>query len=268
MTDQDYAGLTQLGHHVEPAHPLAIDDPDYIPTFLLRWTSGIAWSIKYWEAKTGQTIGPEDVEASTWALAELGRSHTAADYLRAIEYHQLVTRRIAEWWDGGFDLLLTPTTAEPATPLGTFAPVPDEPVAPIMRSGGSIVVTASIAKDKGIPSSALYSATKGAVRSLVRGFARDLLARNIRVEKDLIDRLFNSSEKRLARTPLLLARYGIQDQPDGVLPKVSQETLAEMIGATLSRVNFFMKKFQRLGFIDYKDGLKVNNSLLTVVLHD
>ncbi len=126
--------LEQLGHHVEPAHPPTIDDPDYIPTFLLRWTSGIAWSIKYWEAKTGETIGPEDVEASTWALAELGRSHTAADYLRAIEYHQLVTRRIAEWWDSGFDLLLTPTTAEPATPLGTFAPVPGEPVAPIMRS--------------------------------------------------------------------------------------------------------------------------------------
>jgi CRP-like cAMP-binding protein len=99
-------------------------------------------------------------------------------------------------------------------------------------------------------------------------FIAHMLARNIRIEEDLVDQLFNSSEKRLARTLLLLARYGKHDKPVRAVPPISQETLAEMIGTTRSRVNFFMKKFQRLGFIDYSDGLKVNNSLLTVVLHD
>ena len=99
-------------------------------------------------------------------------------------------------------------------------------------------------------------------------FIAHMLARNIRIEEDLIDQLFNSSEKRLARTLLLLARYGKHDKPVREVPAISQETLAEMVGTTRSRVNFFMKKFQRLGFIDYTDGLKVNNSLLTVVLHD
>ena len=99
-------------------------------------------------------------------------------------------------------------------------------------------------------------------------FIAHMLARNIRVEQDLVDQLFNGSEKRLARTLLLLARYGTHDQPVRPVPPISQETLAEMVGTTRSRVNFFMKKFQRLGFIDYTDGLKVNNSLLTVVLHD
>ena len=99
-------------------------------------------------------------------------------------------------------------------------------------------------------------------------FIAHMLARNIRVEEDLVDQLFNSSEKRLARTLLLLARYGKHDEPVREVPPISQETLAEMIGTTRSRVNFFMKKFERLGFITYKDGLKVNNSLLTVVLHD
>jgi CRP/FNR family cyclic AMP-dependent transcriptional regulator len=99
-------------------------------------------------------------------------------------------------------------------------------------------------------------------------FIAHMLARNIRIEEDLVDQLFNSSEKRLARTLLLLARYGKQDEPQKAVPKISQATLAEMVGTTRSRVNFFMNKFKRLGFIDYKDGLKVNNSLLTVVLHD
>jgi CRP/FNR family transcriptional regulator, cyclic AMP receptor protein len=99
-------------------------------------------------------------------------------------------------------------------------------------------------------------------------FITHMLARNIRIEEDLIDQLFNSSEKRLARTLLLLARYGKHDKAVREVPPISQETLAEMVGTTRSRVNFFMKKFQRLGFIDYKHGLKVNNSLLTVVLHE
>jgi CRP/FNR family transcriptional regulator, cyclic AMP receptor protein len=99
-------------------------------------------------------------------------------------------------------------------------------------------------------------------------FIMHMLARNIRIEEDLVDHMFNSSEKRLARTLLLLARYGKQDTPVRAVPKISQETLAEMVGTTRGRVNFFMMKFQRLGFIDYKNGLKVNNALLAVVLHD
>jgi CRP/FNR family cyclic AMP-dependent transcriptional regulator len=99
-------------------------------------------------------------------------------------------------------------------------------------------------------------------------FIAYMLGRNIRVEEDLIDQLFNSSEKRLARTLLLLARYGKQEQPDRILPKVSQETLASMIGTTRSRVNFFMNKFRKLGFIEYNGKIKVNKSLLTVVLHE
>jgi CRP/FNR family transcriptional regulator, cyclic AMP receptor protein len=99
-------------------------------------------------------------------------------------------------------------------------------------------------------------------------FIAYVLARNIRIEEDLIDQLFNSSEKRLARTLLLLARYGKADQTYRVLPRISQETLAEMVGTTRSRVNFFMNKFKKLGFIDYNGGLKVNHSLLTVIVHD
>jgi len=98
-------------------------------------------------------------------------------------------------------------------------------------------------------------------------FLSHMLSRNMRIEADLVDQLFNSSEKRLARTLLLLARYG-ETNPQRALPKISQETLAEMIGATRSRVNFFMNKFRKLGLIEYNGGLKVNSSLLTIVLHD
>jgi CRP/FNR family transcriptional regulator, cyclic AMP receptor protein len=99
-------------------------------------------------------------------------------------------------------------------------------------------------------------------------FLAHMLTRNIRIEEDLVDQLFNSSEKRLARTLLLLARYGEEDATQLVLPKLSQETLAEMVGTTRSRVNFFMNKFRKLGLIEYNGGLKVNSSLLSVVLHD
>jgi len=99
-------------------------------------------------------------------------------------------------------------------------------------------------------------------------FIAYMLSRNIRIEEDLIDQLFNSTEKRLARALLLLARYGKKDEPQKILPKVSQETLAEMIGTTRSRVNLFMNKFKKLGFIDNTDGLEINSSLLSVVLHD
>jgi CRP-like cAMP-binding protein len=99
-------------------------------------------------------------------------------------------------------------------------------------------------------------------------FISYMLSRNIRIEEDLVDQLFNSSEKRLARTLLLLARYGKEDKPQKIVPKVSQEMLAEMIGSTRSHVNFFMNKFRKLGFIKYNGGLHIDGSLLSVVLHD
>ena len=106
-------------------------------------------------------------------------------------------------------------------------------------------------------------------RSVATQLIEFLLHRNRRIEEDLIDRVFNSSEKRLARTLLLLARYGRVDKPQRVLPKIPQETLAEIVGTTRSRVNFFMNKFRKMGFIQYGDGgLQVHSSLLSVVLHD
>jgi CRP/FNR family cyclic AMP-dependent transcriptional regulator len=100
-------------------------------------------------------------------------------------------------------------------------------------------------------------------------FIAHMLTRNIRIEEDLIDQLFNSSEKRLARTLLLLARYGKPDAPHRVLPKLSQETLAEMVGTTRSRVNFFLNKFRKLGFIAYDGkGIRIHSSLVSIVLHD
>ena len=116
---------------------------------------------------------------------------------------------------------------------------------------------------------------KGAMLRLLRNeptfserFISYMLARNLRIEADLVDHLFNSSEKRLARALLLLARYGDQAGPERRIPTISQETLAEMVGTTRSRVNFFMNKFRDLGFIEYNGDIKVNTSLLSVVLHD
>jgi CRP/FNR family transcriptional regulator, cyclic AMP receptor protein len=116
---------------------------------------------------------------------------------------------------------------------------------------------------------------KGAMLRLLRDeptfserFLSYMLARNLRIEADLVDHLFNSSEKRLARALLLLARYGDQAGPERRIPKISQETLAEMVGTTRSRVNFFMNKFRDLGFIEYNGDIRVNTSLLSVVLHD
>jgi CRP-like cAMP-binding protein len=105
-------------------------------------------------------------------------------------------------------------------------------------------------------------------REFADRFMTHMLARNTRIEEDLIDQLFNSSEKRLARTLLLLAQYAEGDPAHSTLPRVSQETLAEMVGTTRQRVNFFMNKFRRLGFIEYNGELKINNALLTVVLRD
>jgi CRP/FNR family transcriptional regulator, cyclic AMP receptor protein len=124
------------------------------------------------------------------------------------------------------------------------------------------------------PTTALVIEKKEMIRVLHREhafsdrFITYMLSRNIRIEEDLVDQLFNSSEKRLARTLLLLARYGKEDKPQRLLPKIPQETLAEMVGTTRSRVNFFMNKFRKLGFIKYNGGLQINTSLLSVVLHD
>jgi CRP/FNR family transcriptional regulator, cyclic AMP receptor protein len=104
--------------------------------------------------------------------------------------------------------------------------------------------------------------------SLSDMFVTYLLARNIRFQEDLVDQLFNSSEKRLARVLLLLARFGKEGVPETVVPKISQEILAEMIGTTRSRVSFFMNRFRKMGFIHYNGGLQVHSSLLNVVLHD
>jgi CRP/FNR family transcriptional regulator, cyclic AMP receptor protein len=120
----------------------------------------------------------------------------------------------------------------------------------------------------------LRIAKKGMMEALHREhqfsdlFVAYLLARNIRYEEDLVDQLFNSSEKRLARILLLLAHFGKEGTPETVVPKISQETLAEMIGTTRSRVSFFMNRFRKLGFIHYNGGLQVHSSLLNVVLHD
>jgi CRP-like cAMP-binding protein len=105
-------------------------------------------------------------------------------------------------------------------------------------------------------------------RGLSDRFIAHLLTRNVRIEADLIDLLFNSAEKRLARALLLLARYGEQDRPQRVIPRISQQTLADMVGTTRSRVNFFMNRFKRMGFIEDTDGLTIHSSLLSVVLHD
>ena len=99
-------------------------------------------------------------------------------------------------------------------------------------------------------------------------FVIHLLSRNIRIEEDLVDQLFNSSEKRLARVLLLLANFGKEGAPQAVVPRISQDTLAEIVGTTRSRVSFFMNRFRTLGFIDYNGGLEVHSSLLNVVLHD
>jgi CRP-like cAMP-binding protein len=124
-----------------------------------------------------------------------------------------------------------------------------------------------------LPSNVLIIEKEAMVRllrdepSFSNRFISYMLTRNMRIEADLVDQLFNSSEKRLARTLLLLARYGGAN-PQRTLPKISQETLAEMIGATRTRVNFFMNKFRKLGLIEYNGALKINSSLLSIVLHD
>jgi len=136
-----------------------------------------------------------------------------------------------------------------------------------VRIGSATAVTPSaiLRIDKGQMAQLLHKQHAMADR-----FISHILTRNIRFEEDLIDQLFNSSEKRLARTLLLLARYGKQAKPTRLVPQISQETLAEMVGTTRSRVNFFLNKFRKLGFIEYEGErpIRINDSLLSVVLHD
>ena len=134
--------LESLGHSVEEAYPDALDDEEYIPNFLVRWSGGVDWNLRYWAAETGQEIGEDDVEPLTWALAQMGRGYNAGEYLRAVEYAQVVTRRAAEWWASGYDLLLTPTLALPPLPLGSYAPDPENPLMPIVTATPVAVFTA------------------------------------------------------------------------------------------------------------------------------
>jgi amidase len=124
-----------LGHHVEESHPPALDDSEQIADFLVRWTAGVDWNLKYWSRAIARDIGSEDVEPCTWALAQQGRLHTAGDLFSVLERSQAWSRRVARWWsDEGFDLLLTPTCAEPPPLLGEFESAPENPAAPIIRA--------------------------------------------------------------------------------------------------------------------------------------
>lgn len=132
-----------------------------------------------------------------------------------------------------------------------------------------------VATVRAISDTAVMRIEKAAIIALLHNepafsekFTAHLVARTIRVEADLVDQLFNSSEKRLARLLLLLANFGKEGRPEPVIPKMSQETLADMIGTTRARVSFFMNKFRKLGFIDYNGGIEVHSSLLNVILHD
>ena len=134
--------LAGLGHAVEPSYPEALDDEGYIEKFLVRWTSGVDYGLRYWERKTGEQIGPGDVEPLTWALAEQGRAYTASAYLEAMEYSQRVAREGAEWWSD-HDLLLTPTMALPPAPIGEIGIGHEEnPLMPIVRATPYAIFTA------------------------------------------------------------------------------------------------------------------------------
>jgi amidase len=134
--------LESLGHELEQSYPDALDDEGYIEKFLVRWSSGVRFGLSYWERRTGESIGPDDVEPLTWALAEQGRAHSAADYLEAMEYAQEVARRGAGWWDE-HDLLLTPTMALPPAPIGEIGNGDEEvPLMPIVRATPYAIFTA------------------------------------------------------------------------------------------------------------------------------
>lgn len=131
--------LESLGHHVEASHPTALDLPDWAPHFMSLWSAGVALGLDGWSARTGAVIGPDDVEPLTWTLAELARALPTPALLRSLDWLLRTTRLVAQWWQpaggsSGFDLLLTPTLAEPPVFLGTFDPAPGNPMAGFMRA--------------------------------------------------------------------------------------------------------------------------------------
>jgi amidase len=136
------AGLLEsLGHTVEAEYPKPMDDPEVTQQFITFWSSGNAWSLDYWERQTGATIGPDDVEPLTWALCEMGRSFTAPQWLSAREWLQRWSRDMAEWWASGYDLLLTPTIAEPPPLLGEFDSSADNPLQGLFRAAALVPFT-------------------------------------------------------------------------------------------------------------------------------
>jgi amidase len=126
--------LATLGHHVEPAHPAALEDPEVMQAFATIVGCSLARALDGWAERTAQAVGPTDVEPGTWAINELARHIPAREYLHAVERAQAQTRQIVQWWSAGFDLLLTPTAAEPPPPLGSFAPTADNPLAGVLRA--------------------------------------------------------------------------------------------------------------------------------------
>lgn len=133
--------LESLGHTVEVSSPAAFGDPEFTQHFITQWSTGAAWNIDYWSRVTGRVIGQGDVEPLTWALAEMGRSFSGAQYLAAVEWLQAWSRRIASWWAEGYDLLLTPTLAEPPPPIGEFDSPPDNPLHGLFRAAELVPFT-------------------------------------------------------------------------------------------------------------------------------
>jgi amidase len=126
--------LESLGHAVEESYPTALDDPQAVQHFLTVVSSCVASALEAWSRKIDREIGEGDVEPLTWALAQAGRSRSAPEYIASLEFNHAHTRRLASWWERGFDLLLTPTCAEPPPPLGSFASSPDAPLAGYLRA--------------------------------------------------------------------------------------------------------------------------------------
>src|SRR5207302_11068743 len=138
ITAAENAGrlLESLGHTVEAAHPTAMADPEFTTQFITLWSAGAAWDVDHWSRRTAKAIGSDDVEPLTWALAEMGRSYSAPQLLSALELLQRWSRAVAGWWASGFDLLLTPTIAEPPPKLGEFDSPPDNPLQGLFRAAG------------------------------------------------------------------------------------------------------------------------------------